>query len=75
MPPEALLQSIYTPKTDVWAFGILIYELLHGDPPLAFCQAEHQLKSNIAKPFNPSTIKPSVPDDLRDLISRCLDID
>lgn len=39
MPPEALLQSVYNPKTDIWAYGILIYELLHGDPPLAFCQA------------------------------------
>lgn len=25
MSPEGLLQNVYGPKTDVWAFGILIY--------------------------------------------------
>jgi serine/threonine protein kinase len=30
MAPEGLLHNIYGPKTDVWAFGLLIYELLHG---------------------------------------------
>jgi serine/threonine protein kinase len=34
MSPEGLLHHIYGPKTDVWAFGILIYELLHGKTPL-----------------------------------------
>ena len=34
MSPEGLLNHIYGPKTDVWAFGILIYELLHGKTPL-----------------------------------------
>jgi serine/threonine protein kinase len=25
MPPEALTKNLYSNKTDVWAFGILIY--------------------------------------------------
>lgn len=39
MSPEGLLQNCYGPKTDVWAFGIFLYEILHGDTPLAFCQS------------------------------------
>lgn len=30
MSPEGLIHNIYGPKTDIWAFGVLLYELLHG---------------------------------------------
>jgi len=30
MSPEGLINNNYGPKTDVWSFGIMIYELLHG---------------------------------------------
>ena len=29
MAPEGILQNMYGPKTDVWAFGVLTYELYH----------------------------------------------
>ena len=35
MPPEALTRNLYSSKTDVWAFGILIYEIFHGESPFA----------------------------------------
>lgn len=34
MSPEGLIYNQYGPKTDIWALGIIIYELLHGDTPL-----------------------------------------
>lgn len=37
MSPEGFIDNIYGPKTDVWAFGILIYELLHGKTPFSHC--------------------------------------
>ena len=40
MSPEGLLSNNYGPKTDVWAFGIMIYELLHGEAPLDKCKSE-----------------------------------
>ena len=30
MSPEGMLYNQYGPKTDVWSFGVLLYELLHG---------------------------------------------
>jgi len=33
MAPEAFIDNIYGNKTDVWAFGITLYELLHGKTP------------------------------------------
>ena len=40
MSPEGFIHNIYGPKTDVWAFGILIYELLHGETPFSSCRTE-----------------------------------
>jgi serine/threonine protein kinase len=36
MPPEMLLKSPYNPfQADIWAFGILAYELIFGGTPYA----------------------------------------
>lgn len=35
MSPEAIFKKEYGPKTDIWAFGALIYELICGRPPLS----------------------------------------
>lgn len=40
MSPEGMLLHEYGPKTDVWGFGVMIYELLHGDTPLSSCRSE-----------------------------------
>lgn len=66
---------MYGPKTDVWAFGVLLYEMLHGDPPLSFCQVESELKLHIAKPISARAFKMSIPQDLKDLIIKCLEVD
>lgn len=30
MAPESILKNIYGSKTDVWAFGLLLFEFFHG---------------------------------------------
>jgi serine/threonine protein kinase len=47
MSPEGLIYNLYGPKTDVWSFGILIYELIHGTTPLASCKTEDELRKKI----------------------------
>ena len=34
-----MISNEYGAKTDVWAFGIAIYELLHGEAPLSGCRS------------------------------------
>jgi len=33
MAPELIRGQLYDTKVDIWSFGLLIYELLDGDPP------------------------------------------
>lgn len=47
MSPEGIIDGIYGPKTDVWAFGIFIYELMHGRNPFHYCEAQSDLKQAI----------------------------
>lgn len=33
MPPESLEKSIYSFKSDIWAIGVIFYEMLTGNMP------------------------------------------
>lgn len=39
MSPEALKRNEYSYKSDIWAIGIIVYEMLTGDTPW---QAENE---------------------------------
>jgi serine/threonine protein kinase len=41
MSPEGMIDHLYGMKTDIWAFGIIVYELLHGKTPFSFCTSEN----------------------------------
>lgn len=58
MSPEGFVDNIYGPKTDVWAFGILIYELLHGETPYSSCRTENELKQALMVPLSKNKLKP-----------------
>ena len=49
MSPEGIIQNVYGPKTDVWAFGIFLYELFHGYNLFRFCRNEDQLKEAVLR--------------------------
>ncbi len=71
MSPEGLINNLYGPKTDVWAFGILLYELLHGVAPLATCKSEEELKRKV---MEPPIFTIDCSQDLKELILSCLTV-
>lgn len=65
MSPEGLIHNIYGPKTDIWAFGVLIYELLHGETPYANCRTEAELKHQVSQPINLKKMRPELSPEVR----------
>ena len=41
MSPEGMILNCYSEKTDIWSFGIILYELLHGVTPFLYCRDEN----------------------------------
>jgi serine/threonine protein kinase len=72
MSPEGFISNIYGCKTDIWAFGVFVYELLHGYPPLLHCKTSSDLIDAMAQPMTTNGIKSSVSEELRELIVRCM---
>ncbi len=74
MSPEGIHSNLYGAKTDIWAFGIMIYELYHGKTPFSHCASEESLKSNVIRPLQWSQINPSIPNDAKELILACMTV-
>lgn len=69
MAPEVLLRKRQTTKTDVWALGILLYELFHGNAPFRGRRLEEVLE-RISK--NTLAFKRTLNPLAKDLIARIL---
>jgi len=75
MSPEAFLHNMYGSKTDVWSFGITLYELLHGRTPFYECNDAESLKSKIVIPIRRQDFRADISFELQELIMQCLEID
>uniref|UniRef100_A0A5S6QUS9 Tyrosine-protein kinase n=1 Tax=Trichuris muris TaxID=70415 RepID=A0A5S6QUS9_TRIMR len=81
IPPDTLMSRNYTEKSDVWAFGVLMWEILtNGESPYA------ELALNTTKTFvielitflrqgKRLTPPPNTPDELKSLMMKCWDAD
>eukprot|EP00891_Asterochloris_glomerata_P005705 jgi/Astpho2/5705/gw1.00079.187.1_t len=71
MPPELLMDGILTKAADVYAFGVLLWEMYTAEKPWAGCrhvQIIHQVTSLNAKPMFPE----GTPTPFQELANQCM---
>jgi serine/threonine protein kinase len=72
MAPEQVLGKALTPQADVYAFGILLFELLTGNKPITGDTVEKIFHQVLYEPLNLEPVaRLGVPQALCELIARC----
>jgi serine/threonine protein kinase len=81
MSPEQVKHGSLTPQTDIYALGVILFEMLSGQRPFLGTQPSFSGDSpekirweqvNVSVP-NISYINPAVPDGLGKIVTRCLE--
>lgn len=68
--PE-MFESSYTNKVDIWAIGVVAYELLHGKLPFSHENVAETIRE-ICQTDIDSLISPDITGFSRDFLKRCL---
>jgi serine/threonine protein kinase len=71
MPPEWFSRKPLTVASNIYSFGILVYEMLVGEPPFSYQQITHALQDHSALLLDETLL----PADLTTIFQRCLHID
>jgi len=73
-PEQAAADPNTDHRADLYAFGVLAYEMLNGAPPFTGKTAQQVLASHLTEAPAPVTRRrPSVPGPLAELVMRCLE--
>lgn len=78
MAPEQLISAkLVDPRTDVWALGCILYELVVGETPFGNGHALAQVLASILRDNMPSLERrcPNLPAGFAEIVMRCLDKD
>lgn len=73
MSPEQARSKTIDSRTDIFSFGIVLYEMLSGCPPFAGETATDVIAEIIQKdPPNVSSLNSAIPDELERIVDKCL---
>src|SRR5262249_52576498 len=73
MAPEQVLGHRVTPRTDLWALGVVLYEALTGQPLFTDQRVLEILSNIVSAPIPPpSTVAPDLSDDVDAFFARAL---
>ncbi len=75
LPPEVLRGQVAGEASEIWAAGLLGYEMLTGRPPFSDTGNDLHIAILSTQPAAPSSIVPSIPKDLDQTVMRCLEKD
>lgn len=73
MSPEQLLGDKLDPRTDLYALGMMFYELVTGKHPFAEGDVAYHHVHTQAK--DPKELRPEIPEKLGEIILKCIDKD
>src|SRR5439155_10352037 len=76
MSPEQAESKPVDHRSDIYSFGVMLYEMVTGDAPFAGESMLQVMYQHVAqKPKNPKEANPELPDYLAQIILRCLEKD
>jgi serine/threonine-protein kinase 24/25/MST4 len=71
MAPEVIKQSRFDAKADIWSFGVTMFELLTGNPPLWRLDPSRAMKT-IVKSMPPRLEASAVGREVKEVVNACL---
>jgi serine/threonine-protein kinase len=75
MAPEQAKGRPVDKRADIWAFGVVVYEMLTGARLFEADSVPETLGQVFTRPIDLDALPPATPRRLRDLIGRCLERD
>ena len=75
MSPEQAAGKLVDKRTDIWSFGVVLWEMLTGRQLLAGETVTHTLADALRAPIDDSRLPRTTPATIRELLRRCLDRD